>query len=929
MERKVLPWIRRVSLGVCVTLAVGQSEVWALAPGNVTLNTPSNPKTHSLTLSWTQSTDTTTFKEYRLYRSLTASVDTNKSLAAKITARSTISYIDTLLRAATKYYYKVFVVDTGGVFSTGSNEVNGTTLPNAFPFIDSAETNTSLRFTADGLWGLSQSEPHSGSNSWTDSPIGTYANSVDASLTTHIDLSTARMPVLTFWTRFGTEVNADYGRVEVSIGSGWTVAGYWSGSQSTWKRVRVDLTPWAGSSDVTIRWRFVTNTSTVSDGWYLDDFSIAETPTAGLGYPFIDSFDDSTSLGRWHMSQWEIITDGRSTPGRMHDSPTGNYLQSGGAGASDDPNSFTSLTASGVIDLSTAVEPVLTFWQKYDLAASTGGHDQEWDYGRVYISSNYGLPGSWTQLYYVNGSNTSAWQRVELDLTPYVGSPTIRLRFVLDDQRDQDPSWGGDNSEARDGWWIDDIRVENRPTKVTLNAPTNVSMHGVTLGWSQNSDPDFGRYEIYRSTTADVDRSDLLIATITNKLTTSYRDNYQILQPSIYYYRVYIVDSLETVSSGSNIVSATYTVPTVTFPFSDSVEVAADTAKWAWSYPWGRATGKAHSGAYSWTDSPGSSYGPNTNSALSTNVNLSLSTQPVLTFWHQYSLETNGDFGHVEISTNGGSTWTTVHSITGVDTVWKQVRIDFSAYIGGTIGLRFRMSSNGSNQLDGWYLDDIVIDNGTRVNGFPFTEGFESGFSRWFVENPWGLTGDNPHGGTYAITESPSGTYSDNTSSSLLLRMNLSSAQMPVLTFWTRYSMESNGDYGRVEVSTGSGWTIAGYWTGGQSTWKQVRVDLTPWTGSSDVAIRWRFTSNSSTISDGWYLDDLSIAETTTPTLSYPFLESFDDSTSKNKWFWAQWEVVTDGHSTPGRIHDSPVGYYLQSGGTTASRVCRCLVSLT
>ncbi|MFH0990669.1 MAG: choice-of-anchor J domain-containing protein [bacterium] len=922
---------RAITLAILLVIALFLMQAEAIAaPGNVTLNVPSGATAHSLLLSWTQSADTI-FKEYRLYRSLTTPVTQSSQLIASITSKSTISYKDSLLRAGTKYYYKVFVVDTLGGISTGSNEVNGTTVPNTFPFADDMEGNTELNYTAEGLWGLTTTAANSPGKSWTDSPVGNYANTVDASLNLPINLSNATMPILTFWTRFGTEPNGDFGRVEVSIGTGWTVAGYWTGSQTAWKKVTLDLTQWAGSSNVTVRFRFTTNgNATVSDGWYIDDVMIAETTNPTLGYPFYEAFDDSTYITRWNMAQWQVVTDGRSVPGRVHDSPQGNYLQSGGTGASDDPNSFTSLTTAGTIDLISAIEPVLTFWQKYDLKYYNGSYHYETDAGRVYISTNNGLPGTWVQIYSVsNAGQTASWQRVEVDLSPYVGNSSVRFRFVVDDQRDQDPNTYGDQSESGDGWWIDDIRIENRPAKVTMNAPANVSMHGVTLSWTQNTDTDFQRYEIYRNTSTAIDRSSQLIATITDKATTSYYDVSQVLQPTNYSYRVYVLDTLETVSTGSTIVTASYSVPTVTFPFADSVDVAADTTKWAWSSPWGRTNSKSHSGSFSWTDSPNSSYSPNSNTALSTNINLSSSTSPVLTFWHQYSLETNVDYGYVEISTNGGSSWAAIHTVTGIDTSWKQVRIDLSAYIGSTIGLRFRLMSSASMHLDGWYIDDIVLNDGIRIVGYPFTEDFEQGFNRWFVENPWGLTQDNPHGGNNAMTDSPSGTYADNSDTELLMHINLALAQMPVLKFWTRFSTEVNVDYGRVEVNIGSGWIVAGYWTGTQSTWKQISVDLTPWAGSSDVQIRWRLTSNGSMFSDGWYIDDISIAESSMPTMSYPFIESFDDSTSRGRWYFSQWEIVTDGRSVPGRVHDSPMGNYLQSGGSGASDEPNSFTSLT
>jgi hypothetical protein len=552
--------------------------------------------------------------------------------------------------------------------------VNATTLPNSYPFVDGAEQNSELNFIPDSPWGFTTVEPHGGNQSWSDSPIGNYAASVNASLLLRINLSTAQMPLLKFWTKYGTQVNGDFCRIEVSTGTTWYIAGYFSGSQSTWKEIKIDLTRWAKNADVQIRFRFNANAdATISDGWYIDDISIAETPAITLSYPFYESFDDSTCFLRWHWSQWEILTGGRSAPGMIHDSPTGNYLESGSSGSySDNPDNITCMITAGVIDLRGTVNPVLTFYHKYDLKRGDDGcAGHETDAGRVYISTNYGLPGSWTYLYGVTGTgHTTSWERVEIDLSQYSGNRDVRFMFVMDEERDQN-SYCGDNSGVANGWWIDDIRIENRTSTVTLYPLLNVSMHGATLVWSKSNDSTFVKYEIRRGTSSSVDRSSTLVKIITERSDTTFRDVYQVLQPNKYYYRIYTLDALGTPSYGSNVVDANYSVPTVTFPFADSAEVLSDTTHWAWSSPWGLTTMRAHSGLYSWTDSPGASYEPNANTALSVNVNLSGSATPVLTFWHSYAFEDGYDFGYVEVSTDGGNNWTIIHSITGIDSSWN------------------------------------------------------------------------------------------------------------------------------------------------------------------------------------------------------------------------------------------------------------------
>ena len=108
-----------------------------------------------------------------------------------------------------------------------------------------------------------------------------------------------------------------------------------------------------------------------------------------------------------------------------------------------------------------------------------------------------------------------------------------------------------------------------------------------------------------------------------------------LLQPTKYSYRIYVYDVRETVSLGSNVVTATYTVPENAFPFRDSMNV--DASGWNWSAPWGPVTSSYHSAPACWKNDPVQAYGPNANTALTTNVSLAGATAPVLTFWHRYA----------------------------------------------------------------------------------------------------------------------------------------------------------------------------------------------------------------------------------------------------------------------------------------------------
>ncbi len=155
----------------------------------------------------------------------------------------------------------------------------------SLPFFDNFENGLS-QWTTNGGWGLTAARANSPTRSVTDSPGSFYANDTDATLTlgTSLDLSSATQPVVSFHHQHLLEPDYDFGYVEVSSdgGNSWNatpLAGY-TGSSTAMSREQLDLSAWAGQSDVRIRFRLVTDFSVVMDGWYVDDVRVAEAPVA-------------------------------------------------------------------------------------------------------------------------------------------------------------------------------------------------------------------------------------------------------------------------------------------------------------------------------------------------------------------------------------------------------------------------------------------------------------------------------------------------------------------------------------------------------------------------------------------------------------------------------------------------------------------------
>ena len=803
----------------------------AEAPHPVTLHSPTNPTSTSLDLSWTQNLDPN-FASYEIYRDTSPGVNLNSSLAATITDQEITNYTDTGLYPDTIYYYKVYVFNDFDLF-TGSKEKSGTTLQSAIPFIWDFEAGQG-DWVLDTPWAVSDEDSQSGTYCLTDSQGSNYGNNIDISAAVTLDLSDGVMPVLSFWHRYELENYADFGYVEVSTDNGvtWSRLYFATGSQADWHEVKIDLTSYAHLPQVMIRFRLTSNGSLTYDGWYIDDVRVEESTTA-ISYPFFD--DMETEAGNWYASSWGLISPGHSGDNCFTDSPFGNYVWA----------NYTALTLAGAIDLSGAQNPQLTFWHHYSIGRYDSAH--------VQIAYYDGQVWHWSTLATYGYGTQDNWQRVQLDLSSYAGQSQVKIRFCL-----YEDSYSG----VGDGWYIDDVAIQEKPQDVTLNTPTNITRHSMDISWTEGPDDDFKQYELYRDITTGVDSSSTLVATITDKAQISYHDD-GLLIGQTYYYKLYVLDQGDAYSDGSNeVVAATLNVE---YPLMDDME--SGTENWDAGPPWGLTDEDSHSGSFSWADSPGSNYGNNIDVSLRTSIDLSDGVMPVLSFWHRYELENYADFGYVEVSTDNGVTWSRLYFATGSQADWHEVKIDLTSYAHlPQVMIRFRLTSNGSLTYDGWYIDDVRVEESTTAISYPFFDDMETEAGNWYASS-WGLISPG-HSGDNCFTDSPFGNYvwANYTALTLAGAIDLSGAQNPQLTFWHHYSI-GRYDSAHVQIAyyDGQVWhwsTLATYGYGTQDNWQRVQLDLSSYAGQSQVKIRFCLYEDSySGMGDGWYIDDVRIDE--------------------------------------------------------------------
>jgi hypothetical protein len=141
---------------------------------------------------------------------------------------------------------------------------------------------------------------------------------------------------------------------------------------------------------------------------------------------------------------------------------------------------------------------------------------------------------------------------------------------------------------------------------------------------------------------------------------------------------------------------------------------AENTATSPWQfwgpYPWGVSGEAAHTQPNSYTDSPGASTGDLRDDSLTQSAATPLTNLvPDLSFFTQYDLENPFDRVAVETSTDGGVTWKSRATFTGYSGGFWNFQTPLTDSIGANLLVRFHLTTDGSVNYDGIYLDDITI----------------------------------------------------------------------------------------------------------------------------------------------------------------------------------------------------------------------------
>jgi subtilisin family serine protease len=175
-----------------------------------------------------------------------------------------------------------------------------------------------------------------------------------------------------------------------------------------------------------------------------------------------------------------------------------------------------------------------------------------------------------------------------------------------------------------------------------------------------------------------------------------------------YYFGLKVADGVGNTSALS---TASGTSVAATIAFKDDFDT--DNNNWTLSPAqggWGKVDEPGRGKVF--TDSPKGSYPDNSNTSI-TSVPISLAniSNPHLLFDEKHDTEKNYDFAHVEISSDGGQTFQELAKFDGTSD-WTTHNIDLTNWQGKTVQIRFRMTSDGSIDKDGFYVDNVKVAGG-------------------------------------------------------------------------------------------------------------------------------------------------------------------------------------------------------------------------
>ena len=149
-----------------------------------------------------------------------------------------------------------------------------------------------------------------------------------------------------------------------------------------------------------------------------------------------------------------------------------------------------------------------------------------------------------------------------------------------------------------------------------------------------------------------------------------------------------------------------------------------------------------HSGTMMWYSSADQSWAKN---SLARDVDVPAGTDVRFWMWNNYHIEKDWDFGFVEVSTDGGTTWTEQkvyneagaevstpdgyadpngrmkdyggkkYGLTGATADWAHHYVDLTPFAGKSVKVRLLYATDAAFEDTGWFADDLSVTNGATT----------------------------------------------------------------------------------------------------------------------------------------------------------------------------------------------------------------------
>jgi len=559
------------------------------------------------------------------------------------------------LSHSTKYFYRAYAINAVGTAYSTMDSFNTAPVINYLPYaqnFDTAFLNTGWSSAAIGAgandWVVGTpaktqiAGAFSSPNSWVTKTTGAYSNSGNAAVVSpQFDFTSAAVnPIIRFRHNFNAEGGWDGGILEMDTtgtgiwvkvdnttgtgatfntanstgwyngnanahgGTAWQNASTaYTGHSSGWIQSQTTLPGAAGKSNVKVRFRFASDASVnTPDGWAIDNIEI-----------FLPSAPTIATGTKTNITTSTVTL-------------AGNISSNGGA----------TVTTSGIV-VGTSANPVIGGTGVIDsiTTPTVGAGAFTKDIAGLATATTY-----YYRAYAINSIGTSYGADSTFTTNSAAVIPTV-VRTPATLVTTTTAVIGGN---------------------ITSNGGSTVTASGVVYATTPN--PAISGTGVVDSTTSPV------VATGTFSIAPA-----GLSHSTKYYFRAYAINSVGTAYSAQDSFT---TAPIVsTFPYSQNFDGAATSGwsavatgglnEWVLGTPSKTQLSSAYSSPNSWVTKTTGIYSNGHDAAIvSPQFNFSSFTNdPIISFYHNFKTEAGWDGTILELSTNGGTTWTKVNDATG------------------------------------------------------------------------------------------------------------------------------------------------------------------------------------------------------------------------------------------------------------------------